>query len=496
MKKRWLLLFLVPLLALAMVSCDAEMRSSLADTMDKFGTNVYIESGLVEKNLADAAAAKETISSLGSAESSTITDDDKDSDGNVSIIPGVPVKPPETGKTLKPQGENDQKKLKDNLADAFNSPQQKEQLKSDMGKKIEDTDRKDAVKGAVEVVNATIDYLLGDTNGFDDELKTAVGKLKIDEFDEEDLTEGDLLLVQMMTNLIANTVDKFSSIDDDTTEEEGMALLLSVIDDALFTAQVAEELSGAASIDFSGQLDLMGLLSGLDDGSKSILRRSGEGDSDDELNLEAFLGTINALGPELVGIVGLQKQKDGSYDWLDGGYRSFITNQQTYRGSLEFAVSLANKGELNLTGYSEIFDSSTAIKYLLATIFIELDEWSKKYDATVDGENALRYLLRTVVSENTWIATGTMKADTEFAFEEEDYSEINLETIAEFLVFRTDLGKGEAYVAGILQNVSDINRLGGIGMLSDLIDEFLDDEFAEFWEELEEDLLAQQKEED
>ncbi|HZJ87981.1 MAG TPA: hypothetical protein VFC80_02380, partial [Sphaerochaeta sp.] len=51
-------------------------------------------------------------------------------------------------------------------------------------------------------------------------------------------------------------------------------------------------------------------------------------------------------------------------------------------------------------------------------------------------------------------------------------------------VERYILGKKKPYLQGIFQNVSDINRIGGIGMLSDLIDDFIKDEFDEFWDEL------------
>jgi hypothetical protein len=57
--------------------------------------------------------------------------------------------------------------------------------------------------------------------------------------------------------------ESFTSID--ITKAENKEKVLSIVDDALFTAQVAEQLSGAASIDFSGQLDLAALLEAMDD---------------------------------------------------------------------------------------------------------------------------------------------------------------------------------------------------------------------------------------
>jgi hypothetical protein len=134
------------------------------------------------------------------------------------------------------------------------------------------------------VFNATLDQLKEEL-GDESELADILVELKLPAVEGGDeLTQGDILVLQMMTNLIKNTVNtlnetvteegNFSTVDGDALTSD---MVLSIVDDALFTAQVAEQLSGAASIDFSGQLDLAALLEGMNDDDLDSTSNQGGG---------------------------------------------------------------------------------------------------------------------------------------------------------------------------------------------------------------------------
>ncbi|MFA6681507.1 MAG: hypothetical protein WCS35_05705, partial [Sphaerochaeta sp.] len=64
MKKLVILVLLVPILALTMISCDADMRSNLAGFMGGFGGNVYESAGFIEENAAKAAAVEAAVTTI------------------------------------------------------------------------------------------------------------------------------------------------------------------------------------------------------------------------------------------------------------------------------------------------------------------------------------------------------------------------------------------------------------------------------------------------
>ncbi|MCK9547984.1 MAG: hypothetical protein RBS49_08675 [Sphaerochaeta sp.] len=469
MRKHIVLVLLVPILALTLISCDADMRSSFANFLGGLGGNVYVDGGLVEPNKADVKAATDTIAGLGSGNGAQVFD--AGDDGKTDTF-GIEVDIPAGVTTvMKPQLKEDQDKLKDDLANTLNSPQQTAELKEELKKPVSDPGRIEAVKGTVEVFNKTIEALVDDV--VDADLKEALGKLALPTVDDDDVTEGDVLLVQLMTNLISNTIGTLDSIKgdgghlgDNVQDEENKNKLLTIIDDALFTAQIAEELSGAASIDFSGQLDLANLMSELNKSS----RASRDGD-DDDFDISDFIGSINNLGPELVKMFGLKKIDDG-YGWESGGYRKFISTQQAYRGALEHALSFAGKGGHlgNLENRGLVFDGSTAIKYLIAVAVTEANTWN--------ADNT-KQMITASVNANTWIATGTATEDTEPG--EPDLGDIDPEDFGKYLYNKDTTGK---YVKQIFTNTKLINDVAGITQLSEALDAFLKDDFDEWFDEL------------
>ncbi len=467
MKKHIVLVLLVPILALTLISCDADMRSSFASFLGGLGGNVYIDGGLVEANKADVKAAAATIAGLGSGSgTATVTEGSDTEDFGIKVTVPVGVT-----SVMKPQPKADQDKLKDDLANALNSPQQTAELKEELKKPVTGT-RRDAVQGTVEVFNATVDKLVAAIGPGNEELQSTLQKLALDPIDPADsgITEGDVLLVQMMTNLISNTIETIKSTttsgkvedvsDEGLAKPENKDKVLAIIDDALFTAKIAEELSGSASIDFSGQLDLANLMDSLNRSSRTSR------DGNDDFDMSDFIGSINNLGPDLVKMFGLKKQSDGTYNWESGGYRRFISTQQAYRGAVEHALKFSSKSGQALKSKADslVFDGSTAIKYLLAVAVTEMHEWGKPDKPS--EENHGRVIIRTIISDNSWIATGSGTDTTTWI--EPNVTGIKFEDFGKALY-----GKGEVYLKTIFENTQTINEVGGITQLSTAINDFL-----------------------
>ncbi|HKM06669.1 MAG TPA: hypothetical protein VJ869_06735, partial [Sphaerochaeta sp.] len=215
MKKLVILVLLVPMLALTMISCDADMRSNLAGFMGGFNSNVYADAGLIVANTAQAEAAAATIAVIGTgAGADTVTDSGDGINGTTSSM-GVLVTVPKDTTFLAPQTDKvKQDELKNNLADAFNSDTQKKKLLEDLKGEVKaGSPQQQAAQGTVAVLNATLDALKAELDSGDTALGETLEKLKLPVIaDDDDLTQGDLLALQLMTDLISNTVNTLTEI--------------------------------------------------------------------------------------------------------------------------------------------------------------------------------------------------------------------------------------------------------------------------------------------
>lgn len=268
MKKLLVLVLLVPILALTMISCDADMRSNIVRLMGGINGNVYEGAGFIVANTAQAEAVAAAVATIGTG-----------AGGSETVVPettqltglGVEVAIPSGVITiLAPQGSDDQKTLNDDLADAFNSDAQKKKLLEDLKKPVTDANQKAAAIGTTKVFNATLTALVGELAD-SPEIQDALMGLEIpDPGDGSGLTQGDMLALQLMTNLISNTVETLKTIggagdldglgDADFDTPENKEHLLNIIAEALTTADFTKQISGTTSIDFSGQFDLESLL--------------------------------------------------------------------------------------------------------------------------------------------------------------------------------------------------------------------------------------------
>ena len=475
MKKLVILVLLVPMLALTMISCDADMRSNLAGWMGGFNGNVYADAGFIVPNTAQAEAAAATIAAIGSV-NTPVADGDK--------AMGIAVSGISSGaKIISPQTKDKQKELKDNLADAFNSDSQKEKLIEDLKKKVTSTEQKDAAVGTVEVFNATLDALEEEV-GVGSDLGLALQKLKLPALDPDNITQGDLLVLQLMTDLISNTVTTLDSMGGISGSTEGQLSdsanrdkVLSIIDDALFAAEVTEQLSGAASIDFTGQLDLGSLMEGMggDKGSRAA------GDSIELTEAEDFLETINALAPSIVKLMGISyNSSTETFSYPVGKYKSFLLNQQIYRSSMEQALKMMEYGKLGKKDIDALtFDTSTLVKYALAVFITEHHAFvEKEYPSIAPDSVIIAYL-----NENKNLGLGKLEKSDVLT---EPSSPVDYD---EWPGFLKTSPRDLPYLKAIITNIIMINDEGGIAQLSTELTEFRDaeitkDGLAKWYDEL------------
>ena len=471
MKKLVILVLLVPILALTMISCDADMRSNIAGFMGGFGGNVYADAGLIVVNTAQAEAAAATVAAIG-----TGADGSEDISDGTSISLGISVTVPEgVTKILAPQSKAKQDELNNNLADALNG-KQKEQLLKDLGTKVTDTEQKDAAKGTAKVFNETLKELGTQLSGNTD-LGNALKKLELPDLGSgDDLTQGDLLTLQLMTNLISNTVKKLNDLSsDDLSTIDGDTLkdnpddILAIVGEALFVADVLEQISGADSLNIFAQINFQSVIDEIE--NKGMQSR------DIPLSdAKAFLDVINPIAPSIVSMMGVTKSGN-VYTYSPDKYASFLLNQWAYRSTIEQALTLIDIGELSDNANPPELGSSVIIKYALAVFITEHDDywkdWKKSNSSATITPNAIivQYL-----NSNKNLASGDLSEEDKLvepsftdAFSYDDWPKFMTTSLER--VNGTD--KGKAYYKAILENIIVINTAGGFDILREPMDNFL-----------------------
>ncbi len=469
MKKALIPILLVLLLTLAFTSCDANIRQDIAGLMGDFSENVYIASGMVEANTANAAAVTETTASIGTGDSAeAVTAGDSNTTFGISV-----TIPAEVTKIIKPQTEAEQEETKDDLATAFASPTQTKQLVDSLKAPASD-DQVEAAEGTILLFNATLDKLKTDLATSNAELSETLSELTLPTLEDgEELTQGDVLVLQMMTNLISNTVATLNEASTtsgdlntvDITTAENKEKVLSIVDDALFTAQVAEQLSGAASIDFSGQLDLAALLSGMnDDSSQSVSR------AEDDNEFGDVMVSFNNLIPDLLPVMGITVSGE-DFTYTQSKYKSFLMNQKAYRGAIEHALRFARKSGLELSEVPNAnFDTSTLIKYILSVLITEHHAyWVSEGITSPRPETIIAELL----DDNPEIGLGTMPEG--YKPVEPTITGFSYGGFEQFLHDgTTEKPRTYAYYEAIVKNLKALNSINGITQLDELLDDLLD----------------------
>lgn len=408
-------ILIIPLLALVLIGCDQDMRNNIAGFLGPLGNNVYNDAGMIPPNTANTAAASNQIASMGTGDSAKSTSASGVID---STVFGVEVdlgaahgsKP-----LLAPQSKEAQEELKNQLGEALNSTTQKEELKKEMKKPATD-EQKAAAKGTVDAFNTVLTSINTKTGGNADFLDN----LKLPEIKEDDeLTQGDMLMLQLMTDMVKNTVDTLTDLSEDkdlskfdgsNLTQEGINKVMGIVDDALFAAQMAEELSGASSIDFTGSLDLTSLLENIGGKGRNLIQARDGGDDD---FLEDIVPTLFRLSGDVTKMMGAKIVGDEVI--VDQKmYRTFLTMMKSYRSSLEYAFGFgfdAQQMKRHRFANAMHIDLSSIIKYLLAVAVTEHDAYIRYYNGKYDTNESSRELIRKALDANREFVTGVKPAN-------------------------------------------------------------------------------------
>lgn len=466
MKKMFVLVLLVPILTIALISCDADIRSNIAGFMGNLGGNVYVDNKWVQPNKADAEAAVAVITTLGTAGSTTTAT--KSSNATMFGISGVDLSGLSADTTiLAPQSVDDQNALKNSVASALNSTTQTADLLEEL-KQPATPEQKTAAAGTTAVFNAVITSLASQVTTDNPTLGAAIAELSLPSFTAtDDITQGDLLILQMMTNLVNNTITQLSNgsggIDAATVDPD---TALAILGDALFTAQVAEQLSRASTINFSG--DLIAGLTGLmdDDGDKSSRNGGDETYPLDDLNDSIGVATLNNLMPQIVSMFGIQKSGD-TFTYTEDQYKKFLLNQRAYLASMNHAIAFYEAG--NISNFEDDrMDVGTLIKYLIAFMVTTFDDF---YDAESTAPSLSKpATFLAFVNANKAMASGTLDVTTPG----------NVTIPSDFKTIFTAMGtylSGKQSSAQILTNLANRTKtlveMAGINIpeLNDLLDD-------------------------
>ncbi|MDT4761937.1 hypothetical protein [Sphaerochaeta sp. PS] len=472
MKKLLVIVLLVPTLALTMISCDADMRTNLANLMGGFNSNVLIDGGLVKVNNANAEAAATAIQGIGTGTGAETIVDGGGGTGTTSSM-GLSVSVDAGTKLLAPQTPDKQKTLKTDLAAALNSPDQKKNLLADLSKPVNnDNGQIDAAKGTVTVFNLTLTALAAGLPA-DSDLAKTFEKLQLPVIKDGDtVTQGDLLTLQLMTDLISNTINKLNELSEgDLDSVDGVLLsahqddVLAIVGDALFAAKVAEQISGSSSLNVFGDIDFGSIL------GKSVKNR------DIPLTDAAdFIDVINPIAQKIVSLLGVT-ESGGTYSYSDAKYSSFLLNQMVYRTAIEQALSMIRMGSLIDYDGLPSLGSSTIIKYILSVAITEHEGFRAYWTDTYgDGDTpTANELIEAYLNANKPLASGTLKVSDKIVvpeivgFDYQDWPEY-MKTKKIGGVAADD---GKAYHKAILENIQTINDAGGIDLLADMLNDFL-----------------------
>jgi hypothetical protein len=195
-------------------------------------------------------------------------------------------------------------------------------------------------------------------------------------------------------------------------------------------------------IDFSGQIDFSTLVSDLVRGSRDLSAASDQ------------LGTINALAPDIIAAMGVV-EVGASYSFTLDAYSKFIANQNTILS----AIGLMN-GVYDILPGTE--DNSNALTTMVNLV---LAEAASNFDAfcAPDVARVPYTIIENYLNANKKLVAGTLTVD---------------DSLTEFPLY-SDMepylhGLGSEYFVGLITDLRTINANGGIGILDEIFDNWVD----------------------
>jgi len=369
---RMLAFLLIPILLLAVVSCELD---ALSDFMGQAGTNAYVEGGLVVIDTSQGAAVVSSVGSLAAIEDAI---DTSTPEGKAAYAAEV-----ETVKTA--------------IAEALTSTTKTEALIKELAKPLTSP-----VPAKVTATVADIKKELGITIG-------------------PPTTEGDLvtlvLVVEVYEKALSDEITDILAKPEADREEADQEQLIELVSEALQVVETVQTVSTAGSInldDILGRLiedpALLELL-GRSSATRDITR---EGEEDDPMAFIApiFNSIINSIGKDASGNIDSAEltRAISSFGVIRTAYEQMAPALPPYD------VLRARGLELGLTDVTN---------YLLSVIFTEADSFFKAYDTlsksteltdvTIDFEKAINAAIDYMESEETTDLVNLGQIDWEIA---------------------------------------------------------------------------------
>ena len=341
MRKKLIGFLLVPVLLLAIVSCDGDIFGTISDFMGQTGANVYVDGGLVQVDTSQGATVSNALAGLSTDPVPTDTDSQDYADYVTEYKEQV-----NTAKTA--------------IVEALVSE----------------------TKKAAWVEAMSTELPIADDNPIEDIIPPRVQGIVTD-FNAADIgvtidydgiqTEGDLIALVLITEFY----DSVKNVDFESLEPEEALALVSEAQQVIEIVQAISPTGAATLDDILGQLiGDQALLDQLFRGTARSTTREGEDDFDPSTILEPIFNTIiNAIG----------KGNDGYI--LLSGLKRMQTNFSMMRIAYEqMAPALAGSGKA-----LELTDS---INYALSVIFTEADAFFASASGnTITFEDAINDII-------------------------------------------------------------------------------------------------------
>ena len=375
------------------VSCDSEIRSKLSSLMGGMSNNIYEEAGWVEStvNTASVNAVADTASLasfLGVSE------------GSVTINDSLSVST-SAGAYLSPQSVTESASLISNLSAALSDEDSTAALQSILSTPADDT-VKAAVNGSIQLVDDTIDAIrttiLEDASlSFEDKeaLTGLLSSMEMASIPLDQMTQGDVVVVQAMTNLLSDAADTLTVFD--ASDANSVQAALDLIDRATTVAKAAAALS-STNTDFMAGVDFGSLVGSF---TRSIHVRGTVTIDDD--NLGPYLSTINAIAPKVFAAMGVA-ESDGSYSISETKWSTFVARMSQYRTAMTLGMTpielygneLQGKFGADMLG----LDANTMMTYILSVVVTEVPK--------LFGGDTLA-TVGTFLDDNTALVAGTLE---------------------------------------------------------------------------------------
>lgn len=409
--KKLAVVLLIPILIFSLISCDGDIRAKLADAMGKLNGNVWIESGAVKPNTAGVDGVSNIVDNVTTDYTPATAGDDL---GLTDL--GITIPADVTTVVLKPQNAAEKKALEDSLNTALNSTTQTQRLVQTMSKSVTDTATVTATQGSMKFAAAALTEVanLADVpTEIKNTLTSFAATLKTAATSYNELTQADVVTMQLVTNLVSTTAVAAKTIADagGANVDHSNPYIKAAIDDSLFVVNVAQQLSGVGGIDLTQILNLSDLMSAL--GSKS-LSRAEEADRVDlpiDFSSEDTVKYVNQISKIVVAYVGATDEGNIS----EADYNRMVRSLNLARSSYENVMALAAKTDVNASNAPATLKDACGLtgmmNYAVAVVFSELDKFGSSDVFKTDlglGRITVRAILESILVNSPELLNGTM----------------------------------------------------------------------------------------